>query len=904
MKKAIITIIVGLFLVGCSNQEISTIQDVTITNKLTEKKVAVIQDSKETTKKRKEINENKDTKKSKDTKKRKDIKKSHENKIYWYEGKENSIDHDYKIELEELLKSQNYSDDDYRTLNENHYNTWDNELNVIYNKLLKVLDKEEKELLIKSQKGWLQLHINEPEFINRTFKNRKSGSIFGSLYLMQVKNRQLDWIRRRTLQLIDYYNYLDYSYDFEYKSKYPDFPKMEEKVSGERKKQEIYVNFDTSGSYKQISYSNPISKDYKVELEKLLNTPNYSNTKVLELQHEFNDIWDKELNIVYNKLLNKLEKEEKELLKKAQTGWVQHHMNEGKFFARTISRRLGSLGRFENMDEDMERLKRRTLELMEYCYYLGEDFDFSYESKKQTAMKEVTVSNVDELIQAIEPNTHIKLRPGVYNVSNLNEYTRSSDKINYYAYREGNLREGINYSNVSDGAELQIYKVDNLIIEGMGDEYVEFICDPRGANVIVFIECDNITLKNLKMGHTIRKNKSAHACDQGVVLVWDSQNFNIHNSLLYGCGTIGLETRSVNNLNFDNSIIEECTQGIMSIGDSTNIKFISSKFRNCQDGDMISIYNSQNIKFNNCEISDNAASKPYFAVMALENNKDIKFVDSEFNRNYTECFLDGDGVEFVDTTLDGELLKIEGKVENNKEEKDSYRIFDKGYHDYKGQTSDGTKFIITLYPKDESLVGSFLKEKSREDVKITGKKQGEEVKLYYKDHSGNNIEFFSGTMKTVDDIYGEIHLSKALGFNEDKNEEVKLSLLSIVYSEYNNRYGLMGAENDDDIEKYAAEIQEYVINGEKEKLAKLIKFPIDVHINSESKTRINSVEEFIKEYDNIMNPEFKAVIENAFTRCMFSNYSGAMFGEGVKSIWFAYLTKDGSRELKIVGISN
>lgn len=253
-----------------------------------------------------------------------------------------------------------------------------------------------------------------------------------------------------------------------------------------------------------------------------------------------------------------------------------------------------------------------------------------------------------------------------------------------------------------------------------------------------------------------------------------------------------------------------------------------------------------------------------------------------------------------------ESSRINEVILNDKQKKSLMEniIFDKGYHDYKGRSSEGIDFLITIYPRGKSFAGSILIEGSKDKVKITGKINRDEMKLYYKGESDNNIEFFRGTMKTIDAVSGEINLSKFLGGNEDIEEVVELSLRSIITGEYGKRYAAIGAEEEEEIEDYASEIYQYIINSDKQGVAAQIKFPIDVHINSESRTRIYNAEEFIKEYDNIINPEFKSIMERAFTRNMFTNYQGVMLGDGQKNIWFTFVKDDSGRMLKIIGINN
>jgi uncharacterized protein YecT (DUF1311 family) len=81
-------------------------------------------------------------------------------------------------------------------------------LNAIYNKLLPKLNPKEKEALLESQKGWLQYHLKESEFVNQVFNLRDSGPVFGSQGRVQMQQAIKGRTRDRTLELMEYYSLL------------------------------------------------------------------------------------------------------------------------------------------------------------------------------------------------------------------------------------------------------------------------------------------------------------------------------------------------------------------------------------------------------------------------------------------------------------------------------------------------------------------------------------------------------------------------------------------------------------------------------------------------------------------------------------------------------------------------
>ncbi len=111
------------------------------------------------------------------------------------------------------------------------------------------------------------------------------------------------------------------------------------------------------------------------------------------------------------------------------------------------------------------------------------------------------------------------------------------------------------------------------------------------------------------------------------------------------------------------------------------------------------------------------------------------------------------------------------------------------------------------------------------------------------------------------------------------------------------RYPLMAASTED-IENFAKEIKLSISGDKKKELAELIQYPINVTIHNEKKA-INTPEEFIQSYDDIITADFKNKIGSSQTTYLFSNDMGVMMGNG--DIWFNSLEGKG---LKIIAINN
>lgn len=148
-----------------------------------------------------------------------------------------------------------------------------------------------------------------------------------------------------------------------------------------------YGAYDMTGEFTEFIESNPIDKDYKSELDVFSNSPNFSAQGFEKLETKYEMIWDKELNVIYQKLLKVLNKDEQEMLRESQRGWLQHHIKEQTFVRQVFDKRksgpiLGSQGRVQKTYAMKDRIRQRTFELMEYYHMLGYKVAFVYQKQK------------------------------------------------------------------------------------------------------------------------------------------------------------------------------------------------------------------------------------------------------------------------------------------------------------------------------------------------------------------------------------------------------------------------------------------------------------------------------------------------------------------------------------------
>jgi len=131
--------------------------------------------------------------------------------------------------------------------------------------------------------------------------------------------------------------------------------------------------------FSSLVKDNAIDRDYETEWDKFQKSQEFSTRGWVELEARYRELWDKELNNTYNKLMEELNEAEKKKLLEAQTGWVQFHTNESAFVeAAWEELGLGSQGRIQLVTAEKDRIRERTLQLMEYYNMLGGDIEFLY----------------------------------------------------------------------------------------------------------------------------------------------------------------------------------------------------------------------------------------------------------------------------------------------------------------------------------------------------------------------------------------------------------------------------------------------------------------------------------------------------------------------------------------------
>ena len=176
----------------------------------------------------------------------------------------------------------------------------------------------------------------------------------------------------------------------------------------------------------------------------------------------------------------------------------------------------------------------------------------------------VTVTNADEFLAAIAPNTEIVIDAELIDFSTAKDYGGGPKQ--YYRWED-------NY----DGPALVIAGADNLTIRSKDGKTKNHTISavPRYANVLTFVNCDNLVLSGITAGHT----KEPGVCMGGVLHFRNCMFVSVDNCGLFGCGILGVEAQGCTGINLRKCDIYECSYGGISMMDTTGITIEKCTFR-------------------------------------------------------------------------------------------------------------------------------------------------------------------------------------------------------------------------------------------------------------------------------------------------------------------------------------
>lgn len=202
-----------------------------------------------------------------------------------------------------------------------------------------------------------------------------------------------------------------------------------------------------------------------------------------------------------------------------------------------------------------------------------------------------------------------------------------------------------------------------------------------------------------------------------------------------------------------------------------------------------------------------------------------------------------------------------------------------------------SEIVINIYcDSDGKLTGDYCYKKYENRIPLKGKLNGNSFFLDEFINNKINAKFNGKINEENNSISGK--------WSSTKNSDIafSLKLASQTGGSLENRYGFGDNEK---TEAFFKKIKASLVKDDKIWLSKNIKYPINVTVSGK-KTKIKTAKDFIAKYPKIITAKYKSDIQNSCICDIFSNWRGAMFGNGI--VWINQY--DGDDNLKITAINN
>lgn len=217
----------------------------------------------------------------------------------------------------------------------------------------------------------------------------------------------------------------------------------------------------------------------------------------------------------------------------------------------------------------------------------------------------VMVTDEVEFLDALKSNTTIHLPDGTrLNLSKVLDRASSfkGEGRAFEGYVEPHMQSGeptLVSESVFDGHQLTVVNLRNVTISGGDDCHI--VVDPAYAYVLNFVQCQNIRIENVTMGHTVEGY-----CTGGVVGMYRCSDMVIDACDLYGCGAYGLVADTTQCVTMTRTIIRDCSYGIMQLFGCSGATFSECSFYRNREYSLVTVdAGCSDVLFEACRFFEN-----------------------------------------------------------------------------------------------------------------------------------------------------------------------------------------------------------------------------------------------------------------------------------------------------------
>jgi hypothetical protein len=202
-------------------------------------------------------------------------------------------------------------------------------------------------------------------------------------------------------------------------------------------------------------------------------------------------------------------------------------------------------------------------------------------------------------------------------------------------------------------------------------------------------------------------------------------------------------------------------------------------------------------------------------------------------------------------------------------------------------SEDSNVGLVAIY-SGNTINGEFFYAYKPIEMKVKGcLKAGQNLILYMFDDEGNLAATLIGYFPAYTDTGDKLYRQGIFGTYKDEQTDKEISLE--LYEDYasgdslDHEYQTAGVNDDSLIDQAAMNFLIWSATDQKERVAQMIEYPIQVYFGGKQ-VWIENEAEFLSNYDSIFTTDFKETLKKAVPKHMFAKWSGIMLLSG--EVWF------------------
>ena len=254
-------------------------------------------------------------------------------------------------------------------------------------------------------------------------------------------------------------------------------------------------------------------------------------------------------------------------------------------------------------------------------------------AEKPASRGETTVTNADELLEAIAPDTVIHLAAGTYDLAEAESYGAAI------------VNGWYSWEKTHDGYELVVTGVENLTIAGESPENTLISARPRYADVVSFRDCQGLTLSGFTAGHT----EAPGICSGGVIDLESTDDVRLENCDLYGCGILAVSAKNCRSVTVADSVLRECSNGAVEAVSCWDVRLERCDIRACGEEScpaaaLLNVRNCWGFAVTDCEMTGSDCSQ----LLAAQYSREVYLLGTSILDNTVRwCVFELTGCEPV-----------------------------------------------------------------------------------------------------------------------------------------------------------------------------------------------------------------------------------------------------------------